>query len=254
MAGGGIISQSSLARIAVAYLVRNCKNKFACWRNYYIRKLSPELLLQVLLATAKTNWRLKELYHKARSNSCRNFLVTTAKNEVLARGSILESSIEFMLQALLEPRKQSTYCVRMLARIHVANFLRTATKNKKLLAGGIQSESSCSNCDVLLQLARKSCYNCKKHTMRWPEISESSRSNCCRNLRLELRKTNIAGWRNEIRIQKRKPRWKWCRNLVRNLENKLPAGNIRKLLIELMLRKFRLELRKQKIAGWTLEE
>lgn len=47
-------------------------------------------------------------------------------------------------------------------------------------------------------------------------------------------------------------RWKWCRNLVRNLENKLPAGNIRKLLIELMLQKFRLELRKQKIAGWTL--
>jgi hypothetical protein len=43
-------------------------------------------------------------------------------------------------------------------------------------------------------------------------------------------------------------------NLVRNLENKLPAGNIRKLLIELMLRKFRLELRKQNIAGWTLEE
>jgi len=38
-------------------------------------------------------------------------------------------------------------------------------------------------------------------------------------------------------------------NLVRNLENKLPAGNIRKLLIELMLRKFRLELRKQNIAG-----
>jgi hypothetical protein len=26
--------------------------------------------------------------------------------------------------------------------------LRTATKNKKLLAGGIQSESSRSNCDV----------------------------------------------------------------------------------------------------------
>jgi hypothetical protein len=43
-------------------------------------------------------------------------------------------------------------------------------------------------------------------------------------------------------------------NLVRNLENKLPTGNIRKLLIELMLRKFRLELRKQNIAGWTLEE
>jgi hypothetical protein len=43
-------------------------------------------------------------------------------------------------------------------------------------------------------------------------------------------------------------------NLVRNLENKLPAGNIRKLLIELMLRKFRLELRKQNIVGWTLEE
>jgi len=43
-------------------------------------------------------------------------------------------------------------------------------------------------------------------------------------------------------------------NLVRNLENKLPAGNIRKLLIELMLRKFRLELRKQNIDGWTLEE
>jgi hypothetical protein len=43
-------------------------------------------------------------------------------------------------------------------------------------------------------------------------------------------------------------------NLIRNLENKLPAGNIKKLLIELMLRKFRLELRKQNIAGWTLEE
>ncbi len=43
-------------------------------------------------------------------------------------------------------------------------------------------------------------------------------------------------------------------NLVRNLENKLPAGNIRKLLIELMLQKFRLELRKQNIVGWTLEE
>jgi len=43
-------------------------------------------------------------------------------------------------------------------------------------------------------------------------------------------------------------------NLVRNLENKLPTRNIRKLLIELMLRKFRLELRKQNIAGWTLEE
>jgi hypothetical protein len=43
-------------------------------------------------------------------------------------------------------------------------------------------------------------------------------------------------------------------NLVRNLENKLPSGNIRKLLIELMLQKFRLELRKQNIVGWTLEE
>jgi hypothetical protein len=43
-------------------------------------------------------------------------------------------------------------------------------------------------------------------------------------------------------------------NLVRNLENKLPAGNIRKLLIELMLRKFHLELRKRNIVGWTLEE
>jgi hypothetical protein len=43
-------------------------------------------------------------------------------------------------------------------------------------------------------------------------------------------------------------------NLVRNLENKLPVGNIRKFLIELMLRKFRLELRKQNISGWTLEE
>jgi hypothetical protein len=43
-------------------------------------------------------------------------------------------------------------------------------------------------------------------------------------------------------------------NLVRNLESKLPAGNITKLLIELMLRKFRLELRKQNISGWTLEE
>jgi hypothetical protein len=37
--------------------------------------------------------------------------------------------------------------------------------------------------------------------------------------------------------------------ILRNLENKLLAGNIRKLLMELMLRKFRLELRKQNIAG-----
>jgi len=37
---------------------------------------------------------------------------------------------------------------RKLPRIHVAIFLRTATKNKKLLAGGIQSESSRSNCDI----------------------------------------------------------------------------------------------------------
>jgi hypothetical protein len=68
-----------------------------------------------------------------------------------------ESSLEFMLQVLLEPRKQSTYCIRMLARIHVAIFLRTATKNKKLLAGGIQSESSRSNCDVanLVTTAKK---------------------------------------------------------------------------------------------------
>jgi hypothetical protein len=45
----------------------------------------------------------------------------------------------------------------MLARIHVAIFLRTATKNKKLLAGGIQSESSRSNCDVanLVTTAKK---------------------------------------------------------------------------------------------------
>ncbi len=76
---------------------------------------------------------------------------------MLARGSIPESSLEFMLQVLLEPRKQSTYCIRMLARIHVAIFLRTATKNKKLLAGGIQSESSRSNCDVanLVTTAKK---------------------------------------------------------------------------------------------------
>jgi hypothetical protein len=32
-----------------------------------------------------------------------------------------------------------------------------------------------------------------------------------RNLRLELRKTNIASWKNDIRIQKRKPRSKCCR-------------------------------------------
>jgi hypothetical protein len=30
----------------------------------------------------------------------------------------------------------------MLARIHVANVFRTATKNKKLLAGGIQLEAN----------------------------------------------------------------------------------------------------------------
>jgi hypothetical protein len=43
-------------------------------------------------------------------------------------------------------------------------------------------------------------------------------------------------------------------NLVRNLENKLPAGNIRKLLIELMLRKFRLELRNKTLLAGPLEE
>ncbi len=47
-----------------------------------------------------------------------------------------------MLQVLLEPRKQSTHCIKMLARIHVANVFRTATKNKKLLAGGIQLEAN----------------------------------------------------------------------------------------------------------------
>jgi hypothetical protein len=36
----------------------------------------------------------------------------------------------------------------MFARIHVANVFGTTTKNKKLLAGGIQSESFHSNCDV----------------------------------------------------------------------------------------------------------
>jgi len=36
----------------------------------------------------------------------------------------------------------------MLARIHVANVFGTTTKNKKLLAGGIQLESFRSNCDV----------------------------------------------------------------------------------------------------------
>jgi len=41
--------------------------------------------------------------------------------------------------------------------IHVANVFRTATKNKKLLAGGIQSKSSRSNCDVvnLVTIAKK---------------------------------------------------------------------------------------------------
>jgi hypothetical protein len=58
----------------------------------------------------------------------------------------------------------------------------------------------------------------------------------------------ISGFRKENLVQN------VVANLVRNLENKLPTRNIRKLLIELMLRKFRLELRKQNIAGWTLEE
>jgi hypothetical protein len=85
------------------------------------------------------------------------FFCNNWKNEVLARGSILESSLEFMLQVLLEPRKQSTYCIGMLVRIHVIIFFRTATKNKKLLAGGIQSENSRSNCDVanLVTTAKK---------------------------------------------------------------------------------------------------
>jgi hypothetical protein len=41
--------------------------------------------------------------------------------------------------------------------IHVANVFRTTTKNKKLLAGGIQSKSSRSNCDVtnLVTTAKK---------------------------------------------------------------------------------------------------
>jgi hypothetical protein len=41
--------------------------------------------------------------------------------------------------------------------IHVANVFRIATKNKKLLVGGIQSESSRSNCDVanLVTTAKK---------------------------------------------------------------------------------------------------
>jgi hypothetical protein len=41
--------------------------------------------------------------------------------------------------------------------IHVVNVFRTITKNKKLLAGGIQSESSRSNCDVtnLVTTAKK---------------------------------------------------------------------------------------------------
>jgi hypothetical protein len=45
----------------------------------------------------------------------------------------------------------------MLARIHVANVFRTTTKNKKLLVGGIQSESSRLNCDVanLVTTAKK---------------------------------------------------------------------------------------------------
>jgi hypothetical protein len=38
--------------------------------------------------------------------------------------------------------------------------------------------------------------------------------------------------------------------ILKNLENKLPAGNIRKLLMELMLRKFRLP----KIKNCLLEE
>jgi hypothetical protein len=38
--------------------------------------------------------------------------------------------------------------------------------------------------------------------------------------------------------------------ILRNLENKLPAGNIRKLLMELMLRKFHLP----KIKNCLLEE
>jgi phosphoribosylformimino-5-aminoimidazole carboxamide ribonucleotide (ProFAR) isomerase len=36
----------------------------------------------------------------------------------------------------------------MFTQIHVVIFWRTATKNKKLFAGGIQSESSRSNCHV----------------------------------------------------------------------------------------------------------
>jgi hypothetical protein len=168
----------------------------------------------VLLETTKTNWRLKELYQKARSNSCCNFFCNNWKNEVLARGSIPESSLEFMLQVLLEPRKQSTYCIGMLARIHVTIFFRTATKNKKLFAGGIQSESTQSNCYCNLRLELRKFFRTatkNKKMLAGGIQSESSRSNCCRNLRLELRKTNIAGSRNDIRIQKRKPRSKWCR-------------------------------------------
>jgi len=40
------------------------------------------------------------------------------------------------------------YCKGKAQLIHVANVFRTATKNKKLLAGGIQSESSRANCNV----------------------------------------------------------------------------------------------------------
>jgi hypothetical protein len=50
---------------------------------------------------------------------------------------------------------------------------------------------------------------------------------------MELRKQNIASWPSRESA------------LVRNLENKLPAGNIRKLLME---------LQKQNIAGWPSGE
>jgi hypothetical protein len=50
---------------------------------------------------------------------------------------------------------------------------------------------------------------------------------------MELQKQNIVGWPSGESA------------LVRNLENKLPAGNIRKLLME---------LRKQNITGWPSRE
>jgi hypothetical protein len=140
---------TKLARIVVAYLVRNCQKQIC---------LLKELLYQIALARIAVASVVRNCKNRLAAEGIISesslqfisqfFFLTTAKYEVLARGSIPESSLEFMLQVLLEPRKQSTYCIRMLTRIHVAIFLRTATKNKKLLAGGIQSESSRSNCDI----------------------------------------------------------------------------------------------------------